>query len=493
MPAFVVTPPTVTGMPSIARIDAPVSARYDSRVPVSVTVAVKGARGQTLVVSLETGRVAIDRVERRIEQDDATVDARLSFVPAQHGLQRVTVTARVANGLEASADTAIDIGDRPWTVLFFDRRPAWTSTFVRRALEGDPRFNVDTRVVTSTGVATITGQPPAALADLAALERYDAIVVGAPEAATQADALGLDAFARRRGGAVVVFMEHGDLGPLAPLAGVRRWNDVRAPEAFQVRSSVSEIAALEASEAASPENLPPGAAVLAERNGAPLIFEAPLGAGRFLVSGLIDGWRYRGAPDSSAFDWFWRLAIARVADAAPKAVDVRLERTIAAPGDALALDVTLRALALSAPGTTPSAADVRATLTGASGSTTTVRLWPRAPGHFHGSVRAPAEAGTFQITVASGTNSGRASLLVAASAQPARADESAQLADWAASRGGSVIAADKIAELDQKLATVIQPVRSPTPVRPMRSAWWLVAFTAVLGAEWLYRRRRSLA
>jgi hypothetical protein len=183
-----------------------------------------------------------------------------------------------------------------------------------------------------------------------------------------------------------------------------------------------------------------------------------------------------------------------VADAAPKVVDVRLERTIAAPGDALALDVTLRALALSAPGTTPSAADVRATLTGASGSATTLRLWPgEAPGHFRGSLRAPAEAGTYQVTVASGTHTGNASFLVAAGTQPARPDESARLADWAASRGGSVIAADRIGDLDRQLAAVIQPVRSPTPVRPMRSAWWLAAFTAVLGAEWLYRRRKDLA
>jgi len=491
-PAFVVTPPSVAGAPSIARIDAPVTARFDSRVPVPVSVAVQGARGQTLVVSLETDGVAIDRVERPIEQDTAIVDARLSFVPARRGPQRVSVTARVANGPAASADAAIDVGDRPWNVLFFDRRPAWTATFVRRALESDARFAVETRVVTSTGVATTTGQPPGALGDLAAIERYDAIVVGAPEALTPADAAGLEAFARRRGGAVVVFLERADLGALAALTSVRRWNELRAPEAFPVRATLPDIGEMQASEAVSPEQLPTAAAVLAQRNGSPVIFDAPLGAGRLVVGGLVDGWRYRSAPESSAFDRFWRLAIARASDAAPKAVDVRIDRTIAAPGDTLAVNVTLRSTALAVPGTTPPAADVRATLTGPSGSTV-VRLWPAdAPGQFRGTLRAPLTPGTYQLAASSGNSTGDASFLVAANAQPPRPDQSALLADWAASRGGSVIAADRIAELDQKLAVIIQPVRSPSPIRPMRSAWWIVAFTAVLGAEWGYRRRKQL-
>jgi hypothetical protein len=212
-----------------------------------------------------------------------------------------------------------------------------------------------------------------------------------------------------------------------------------------------------------------------------------------VVGGLVDGWRYRGAPESSAFDRFWRLAIARAADAASKAVDVELERTIAAPGDTLTVNVTLRPAAVAAPGATPPAADVRATLTRPSGSTV-VRLWPAdAPGQFRGTVRAPLTPGTYQLAVSSGNSAGDASFLVAADAQPPRPDQSALLADWTASHGGSVIAADRIAELDRKLTAIIQPVRSPSPIRPMRSAWWIVAFAVVLGTEWWYRRRRKLA
>ncbi len=59
-------------------------------------------------------------------------------------------------------------------------RPSWNATFVRRALEQDPSFDVSTLVQASKGLEVRAGTPPAALtAD--ALSAFEAVVVGAPE------------------------------------------------------------------------------------------------------------------------------------------------------------------------------------------------------------------------------------------------------------------------------------------------------------------------
>ena len=49
----------------------------------------------------------------------------------------------------AVADKVLDVHARTWQVLAFDGRTSYAATFVRRALETDPRFNVTTLVVTS--------------------------------------------------------------------------------------------------------------------------------------------------------------------------------------------------------------------------------------------------------------------------------------------------------------------------------------------------------
>ena len=51
-------------------------------------------------------------------------------------------------------DVLVNVPDSRRTVLFFDRRPSWMSTFVRRAVERDPRFAVTSRIITSVNAAT---------------------------------------------------------------------------------------------------------------------------------------------------------------------------------------------------------------------------------------------------------------------------------------------------------------------------------------------------
>ena len=49
----------------------------------------------------------------------------------------------------ATTDIVVDVRQTRIPILFFDPRPSWMSTFVRRAIERDPRFVLTSRVVTS--------------------------------------------------------------------------------------------------------------------------------------------------------------------------------------------------------------------------------------------------------------------------------------------------------------------------------------------------------
>ena len=116
----------------IRNVVAPARARFESRVAVNVTVETHGAVGQTWSCGWTVPARCVDRVERRIERD-GTIDIPLTVVPAAVGLARIRASASLGSAGASVADFAVDVDDRPWAVLFFDRRPAWNATFVRRA------------------------------------------------------------------------------------------------------------------------------------------------------------------------------------------------------------------------------------------------------------------------------------------------------------------------------------------------------------------------
>jgi hypothetical protein len=484
---------------AIRRVTAPARARFESRVPIVVSVETHGLVGRQLTVRLDGSGLLHDRVERNIDRD-GLVEIPLTFVPAAQGLAHLRVSAGVGSGDTAVADTAVHVDERRWSVLFFDRRPSWMSTFVRRALEQDARFEVGSRVVTSTGAVTMSGQAPDHLRDLAPLGRYDAIVIGAPDALTKDDVTGLEAFARRRGGAVVLLLEQPQAGLADALTGVARWQETRVAEPLAIEPRFAGLAPLQATEILTPAAadadrdalaMVAPAAASSLSNPTPL-WQSPFGAGRLIVSGLVDAWRYRGVPESSAFDAFFRFAIGRAADASPAAIEVRLGEGVIAPGESVAVDVTLRDAVLSGAGVPPGTVAVEAVLAGTIVSAP-VRLWPETGlGRFRGVVRAPESPGAYQVTVTAGTDRGMAPIVVID--QVTRPDDTAAalLAAWATTRGGRVLPAGDTHALEAALASAIPPVRRPARIHPFRSAWWIVPFAGALGGEWWLRRRRTL-
>jgi hypothetical protein len=489
-PVIVVLPPD--SALRMDRFDAPAYAPLDARVPVRARVRVHGARGAQLDVSLHASGLVVDRTSVAIDGESA-VDVPLTFVPSSTGAVQLSVTAALGAD-STSADIVVDVTEPRWAVLFFDPRASWMSTFVRRAIESDARFIVTSRTMTSRNVSIDSNRPPATLQSAAALDAYDVIVAGAPESLTDRDVDGLDAFLRRRGGSVVLLMDHGASGPYERLARVSRWSVAGQTDAMAIGFLDGDTAALRATGVLWPAALPAGAhpvaTLTARAPRAPVLWRAPVGAGRLVVSGALDAWRFRD-PSRSTFNDTWRRIIAESAESAVPAVDVALATSLLAPDERTDVVVTVRDAALDTRGNVE--ASVSAVLESGRGSVP-VHLWPDGPvGRFRGVVRAPSTIGSARVVVRAGASTVERPLIVAGSSSGISRAEPVVAGAWAASRGGRAIEASQARNLADDLAGVLVIERRRTIAHPMRSPWWMVPFTLLLGLEWWLRRRRGLA
>jgi hypothetical protein len=496
-PVFAVTGDTSLPAVSIEAARAPSSPPLDARVPVSVVVGARAARGKTLELSLESNGLVRDRVTRNVTADVEQVSASLSYLPTAAGATPLRIVAHLAGARDSSqADLLVDVRDTRWPILFYDPHPSWMSTFVRRAVERDRRFIVTSRVVTSRSVSTDAGDPPSRLDDLAGLSRFAAIVVGAPDGLTVSDVNGLDAFLRRRGGSVILLVDTPPSGPYARLTGVATWTAKAENPSIAVVPVGGDSPALRAAEVTWPTVLPAGAQPLAwardSSSGRAIIWHSAAGAGDVVVSGALDAWRYRD-PSASGFDRYWQTLIAGEASMAPAALAVRLSTAVVAPGDWTDVSVTIRDIALRQASAAPIRSTATVTLVSDSGRTN-VRLWPgNGIGEFRGSFRAPLTPGTYRVAASSDGVSGEAPLFVAGTVYTASRGRADLLRAWVTSRGGAVFPASRLATLPENLTRALQPSMRSETWHPMRSFWWMLPFALALSAEWFMRRRRGLA
>ena len=112
-------------------------------------------------------------------------------------------------------------------------------------------------------------------------------------------------------------------------------------------------------------------------------------------------------------------------------------------------------------------------------------------GRFRGTVRMPDAAGNYRLVVQADGQSGIADLAVVDTAARAQRASVDTLAAWAASQGGEVILQDQLETLTDRLNSAVMPQSMTSQVHPMRSAWWIVPFSLLLGGEWWFRRRRG--
>lgn len=497
---FAVVPTGASEVANIELVVVPQHVALDTRVPVSARVRVRGARGQSVQARLLANGVIVDRATGQSEGDSAIMTMPLLFVPTVVGAVSLRVEVRVGSGDHfVAADALVNVQNEKWAVLFFDPRPSWMSTFVRRAVERDTRFVVTSRVVTSTNVSTDAGRPPATLDDPSISDLYNAIVVGAPESLGERDIQGLDQFLRWRGGSVVLLFDANKSGRYERLADMGTFTATANSQGAQIADASGDSLAMRATEWMWPVRLPAGATVLAwnERVAAaapqPIVYAVSAGAGRVIVSGALDAWKFRDT-ERSGFERFWQRTVAAAAiDAAP-AVDVELSEALVRPSSEVVVTVTERRASLA---TLRAGASTRATasalLEHGDGTAAVVRLWPTGtPGVLRGTVTAPNEPGTYRVAASAEGGTTRAPLQVATDARPPNPTEIELLRAVAVANGGELVPEGQIDQLSSIMKRSFEVQRRPVSWHPMHSAWWLLPFTLALSAEWWLRRRRGL-
>jgi hypothetical protein len=366
----------------------------------------------------------------------------------------------------------------------------WPAVFVRRALEGEPAFEVSSVQRAAKGIATRAGAPPAALTRHA-LASFEVVFLGGPDNLGGADLDALRWFVEDRGGIAIFIPDQRPTGRYVELVGVSSFT----PRALETPARLGPD--LQASELLIPARLPPSAAVLAADNGNAVVFSARRGAGAVVFSGALDAWRHRaartGATSESATDEpfarFWRSLVVANAASVPPAIEVSADPGILRPGERTSIAVRVRDI----PGgdsivLPPIAARVVGPAVKVDDP---VRLWPTAePGAYEGEWRAPL-AGLYNVSVVAGEFRGDATIAVADDVRHAVAADPDALALATSASGGQVFSIDRLSSLVDAIKAAYPPRRVVRPLHPMRSPWWVLPFAALLCVEWAGRRKRG--
>ncbi len=528
------------------RIMAPTRAMSNARVPVSARIIVSIPRAtrnaSTPSASLPDSTTKGTPVRVQVELlHDAAIVARTQFAVSHDTVRSVQLdmvpTRARATVLQLRAfvvgahdtvrhDVMVDVQDVRWSILFFDRRPSWMSTFVRRALTRDPRFAVTSRVVTSTNVSRATGRAPVGLDELANTSRFDAVVIGAPDALTIRDADGVSNLLRARGASVLVLADHAAPSPLDALLAIGGWTMTTRRVASSIvppvpsNAVVSNVAGdamlLKALSIGVPKQLSTSAQILgvvrdsakslSARDLLPVIWRMPVGIGQLYVSGAFDAWRFRDSAQST-FDATWRDIVDQAASAHQSALDLRLESGLVRPDEPMFVQLTPRdsSRANSSPGTAEVIirplrrdADTSSVATGSIapptrpvGASVTTRL--TVSQQLSASYHAPAIPGAYELVASLGPDTARQSFVVEPSVSRDADDAPDIVNAWAESRGGRSLSQDHLDSLPATMRQLIHPADRLTSWHPMRSPWWIVPFALALAGEWWLRRRRGLA
>src|SRR3954470_9180095 len=363
--ATVTVPERMRSGVRIVRVEAPHAISSGTALHLRVELEASGISGQTTEVTVAIAGLELGRVSHQWTRDNERWSSGVDIVPIGEPPWVVRVEA-MRNPVAASTgtptsdartDVVVDIRRTPLRVEFYDPRPSWATTFVRRALEADTRFQVASISVTSRGISAQAGGA-VPLGD-PQLDTFDVVIVGGLDRLSASDARALERFMRDRGGAVVLVPdERIGNGPardlLSNLDMIERL--LERPAALAV---VPPTASLRASELLVAHVLAPGVDVIARLPGleagtasgsggssagddsVAVIVSAPRGGGRLLVSGAMDAWRYR-ALDNSAFDRFWRSTVAGLALDVPPPVSVTVDPPIARPGERAIVTVRVR-------------------------------------------------------------------------------------------------------------------------------------------------------
>lgn len=550
-PVVAISPTATSAALAIRRIDVPARAMMNARVSIAAIIEVganasanTSANASASVSPTATAkptRALSDSIAVELVFDNVVVSRHqfapgatprhsvvLDVIPTRAEPMVLRVRAFTVGAVSATprdtvqSDIMIDVRSAQWSVLFFDRRPSWMSTFVRRAVAQDARFRVSSRIVTSKDVSRETGSTPQGLDEVARSAEYDVVVVGAPEALTLRDVDGLTALLNARGASVVLLPDNPAMGAASGLLNIDRWktSTPRTPAnimPFGATDSTNTPWRLRGTSIGVPARLSAQASVIGElrssdttsRIAQPIIWRVPTGHGTLVVSGAFDAWRYRDAAQSS-FDEAWRDIIDDAASRRQRPVELRVSPALVYPHEPVAFTASLRDVAApTADGHADSAVTiiVRPRLANPIDSTTKSRsadtaLVARAIGRVEmhvgatadqrvASWRAPLAAGAYEAFVAIGPDTARTTFVVATDIARDLGAAPELMSAWAQSRGGRYLQDAQRDSLPRILSERIAAVPQRMVWHPMRSPWWIVPFALLLSYEWWIRRRRG--
>jgi hypothetical protein len=429
-----------------------------------------GARGAIDVIldRNDAGRSTNVRVFDGTVPVGESTTGHVEWTPIATGLRELRIATP-----DDEVHAAVEIRSVQYRIFFYEPRPMWSGTFVRRALEADARFRVRARAAIGRNVMTATED---ATLDAVTLERTDphVVVVSAPEQLSARDVAVLEQFMTERGGTVVALLDQRLAGAslrLLPLSVTEK----REAQPLAIGPLKSSEFLTFAADAVT--------RVLAMAGDAPVIVSRPAGNGRLVASGASDAWRFRD--EGAAFASFWQALVADAAAAAGESMSVALDKRLAKPHERVRVAVDWRPLR-----GVPAAAEARAVLS-CGNSAHPIRLWPDATrGRFEGELVA-STPGECRVTATVNGHSGSAPLLVRDGPTTFDRREGALTASIAAN-GGTVVDAGDESTLVTLLRRSASPSDISTRAHPLRSSWWIIPFAASLGGEWWMRRRGGL-
>jgi hypothetical protein len=465
----------------------------------SATVEARGTSGTVSQIVLEHQGVELARREHAWSRSPERLEVSLPYALPVEDASRLTLRVLPADREADLGDNAVDLRSRSRArrlkVLAHEARPSWAATFVRRALERTAVFEVSTLVQLSKGLTVEAGSPPPELT-AESLVAFDAVLVGAPEELTSADVDALVRFARRRGGTVVLLPDRRPSGGYLASLGGMSFDEVLIDAPVELRSPPG--GGLRASELATPRGDVSGADILAstaqEKTPRPVVLSWPLGAGRVILSGALDAWRFRGAGEGE-FDRFWQARIAEAAMAAPARLDLSVTPNFAAPGEEVTIRARLRPTELDESPERTRAGPIGARIVGEGGESRTLRPWPTPEaGAFEARLRAP-RVGTYTVVAASGDLSADDRLTVSDDVRrPVAAEEDVVRMSrlLSSATGGVSVGEHDLTPLVNHLAG-LAPGQTVHRVRPTRTAGFVAVVGILLCLEWTLRRRKGLA
>ncbi len=479
----------------------------------------RDGRSGAVQVELRSGGVLRARLNDSVTTGERLV-LTVPFTPIAEGAQHLEL--RVIDGRDTvHRHHAMVATTKPWRVLFLDARPSWLSTFVRRALERDPRFAVSSRVVTSTNVSAATPQVvrdlnalrTLALSDPSALPEL--VVLGAPERLSQLDVSTLRTLAAQWGRAVLVLPDHlpeprtsaereaqRALDSLLASGGWRALPSTASPYLLHRHDRAGlDSLLLRGESVAVPRALREDVVPLVRWQDSVVAWSVETGTGVVATSGALDSWRFRDA-ERSTFDRSWREIAARLAASATP--PLRLTAGAMSTHDTVGALSTWQVTRLQ--DDSGAAPQVRAIHEGGDSlelsvySTASARRW-RAQGRLSLPGRWTLVASTQRDTAH------MAAVVVTQEASAATANGVATathgrelppvelLEAWTSATGGRLLHVDALDELPAVmkglLANQPRPPVQRAPWHPMRSGWWILPLALALGGEWWLRRRRG--